>query len=159
MNTAWCHQAAVEIAGSQAIAARNIDSSRGDVSFRPLYIGDGGARRKFVMSENPMQLSERLIIQQGVLMCPGDVAAGFVENLQAMTGWDSRSNLIKVRFNLERGDAMRFALTLRRMNVDSAVLFPGLDGFARSLRERLPLYVDLSRRMIGSENFKTGSAS
>jgi len=157
MNTAWCHQAAVEVAGSEAIAARNVDSSRGDVSFRPLYIGDDGARRKFVMAENPMQLNERLIIQQGVFMCPGDVAAGFVENLQAMTGWDSRNNLIKIRFNLERNEAVRFVVTLRRMNVDSGVLFPGLDGFARSLGERLPLYVDLARRMIGTENFKTGS--
>ncbi len=157
MNTSWCHQAAVEVAGAASIAARNVDSSRGDVSFLPLYIGDGCARRRFVMPENPMQLNERLIIQQGIFMCPGDVASGFVENLQAMRGWDSRNNLIKMRFNLERNEAVRFVMTLRRMNIDSGVLFPGLDGFARSLGERLPLYVDLARRMIGTENFKTGS--
>lgn len=156
MNTAWCHHAAVKVTGGKAIVARNIDLSRGDVSFLPLYMGDAGARCRFVMPENPMKLNERLTIQQGVFMCPGDVTVGFVENLQAMTGWDSRNSLIKMRFNLERNEAVRFVMTLRRMNVDSGVLFPGVDGFARSLGERLPLYVDLARRMIGTENFKTG---
>lgn len=156
INTAWCHQNAVEVAG-EAVTARNIDSSRDDGSFLPMYMGNTGTGLKFIMAENSMQLNERLIIQQGVFMCPRDVGAGFEENLEAMKDWNCRGNLIKMRFDLSRDEAAHFVVTLRRMNITSAVLFPGLDGFARSLGEMLPLYLDMARREIGTENFKIGS--
>ena len=157
MNTAWCHQAACDVGGADAIKARNIDSSRDDSSFVPLYMPTEGTRRRFVQAENPLHLNERLIIQQGIFMCPGDIAAPFVENLLGMSGWDSPEHLLRIRFDMDRTEVARFVVTLRRMNVDSAVLFPGLDGFARSLVEKVPLYVDLARRKIGSSDFRTGS--
>ena len=35
-------------------------------------------------------------------MCPGDTGAKFVDNLKAMGGWDSRKNVIKLRFTISR---------------------------------------------------------
>jgi hypothetical protein len=152
INTKWCHQAAKIIAGKEAI-----DSSRGDSSFLPLYMPENGNRLKLVLPENPLKLNERLIIQQGVFMCIGDVAVPFVENLRGMKGWESRKNLIKIFLKMERQEVNRSIMMLRRMRVDSSVLFPGFDGFARSLAERIPLYADLARRKIGSGNYEIGS--
>jgi hypothetical protein len=90
-------------------------------------------------------------------MYAGDVSMRFDDNIKAMHGWDLADNVIKVRLTLERTDAARFVVLLRR-NVDSAVLFPGLDGFSRSLGERLPLYLDLARRGVGTSAFTAESS-
>lgn len=156
LNTAWCYEAASKIVGQDNIVARNVDSSRDDSSFLPLYMPQG-TRHKFVFAENAAHLNERLIIQQGMFICPGDVGTTFVENLKAMDGWASDRNILKLRLKMAPKDLFRFVVTLRRMNVDFAVLFPGLDGFARSLHERLPLMVDFAKRNLGKQNHKTGS--
>jgi len=83
-------------------------------------------------------------------MCPGDITVSFENNLKEMTGWNFCDNLIKVCFDLERDEVKRSVMTLRRMNVDSSCLFPGLDGFSRSLKERMPLYKDFAKREVGT---------
>lgn len=156
LNTAWCYEGAAKVAGRERVVARNDDSSRNDSSFIPLYMPEE-SRQKFVFVENAVHLNERLIIQQGVFLCPGDIGVPFVENLKAMGGWDSKENILKLRLEMALADLVRFVVALRRMNVDSAVLFPGLDGFARSLHERVPLMADFAKRSIGDQNHRTGS--
>lgn len=156
LNTVWNYEAAAKVVGEDEIKARNEDSLRNDKSFCPLYMPEG-TRHKFVYAENATQLNERLIIQQGVFMCPGDVGSTFLENLKAMEGWDSKHNILKLRLKMTSQELFRFVVALRRMNVHSAVLFPGLDGFARSLHERIPLMTDFANRNIGKQNHKTGS--
>ncbi len=106
-------------------------------------------RRKFVYPENPFQLNERLIIQQDVFLCTGDVSVPFVQNLTALNGHHLRENIVKLCFNLDKTTVREFARHLRRMNIGSAALFPGLDGFARSFAERLFLYENLAERRTG----------
>jgi hypothetical protein len=106
-------------------------------------------RLKFVYHENPLHLNERLTIQQGVFLCPGDISSSFLDNLLAMSGWESEKNIVKVRLTLDGGQVRRFAKTLKGMNLGSAALFPDLDGFARSLGEHLLHYEDLAKRRIG----------
>lgn len=156
LNTVWNYKAAVEIAGKDEIKARNVDKLRTDESFRPLYMPKK-TRKKFAYAENSTQLNERLIIQQGVFMCPGDVGATFLENLKAMRDWESEQNILKLRLKMTPQELIRLVVALRRMNVHSAVLFPGIDGFARSLHERIPLMRDFANRNIGRQNHKTGS--
>ena len=140
MSPSWCHSAVTTIVGEPQTAARNTDLSRNDISFRPMYGVGSAPRRKFAYVENPLQLNPRLSVQQGVFLCPGDIGAPFVDNLSAMVGFDAREHVLRLRFKLDATATHDFARALRRMNLSSAALFPGLDGFARSLAENLFLY-------------------
>jgi hypothetical protein len=147
VNASWCHQVAEKVVGKKSVALRNIDQDRDDTSFTPLFMSK--APKKFVLPENPMRLSHRLIIQQGVFLCPGDISDTFINNLMDLPGYDSEKNILKVQLAMSRNNLLEAAAQLRRMNVDSATLFPGLDGFARSLKERLPHYHDYAKRSVG----------
>lgn len=96
------------------------------------------SQKHFVIMVNPFKLNERLVIQQGTFLCPGDITKSFEKNLTALIP-DSRS-----RGNFE-GKLVKFVVPdnlkvrteiireLHRMNMNRATLFPGLDGFAKSL--------------------------
>ena len=96
-----------------------------------------------VMHENPDFLNLRLTAHQGVFLCAGNLSEPFDENLKAMIGWNSRDNVRKLHLCFERANWLNAVKTLKRMNVSSTVLFPGLDGFARSLGEELPQYDEI----------------
>ena len=135
VNGRWCRQQAARIAGEPLISAR--ERQRDERTFRALYMSDPPRRLGF--PENPFPLHRRLIIQQGVFACPGDVSAPFLENLH-MGGSGGRDAVVKVRLEFDNR-ARRSALAeLSQMNIDRASLFPGLDGFAQSLALRIPLY-------------------
>jgi hypothetical protein len=136
-NEVWCDAAAGEIVGADLIGARN--EVRNDGTFKPLYMCEQS--RKFVKLDNPFELNRRLQIQQGLFLIPGDIGSSFVDNVKAMNGWNSRGNILRLRLELGDQDPRDFALRLLRMNVDSAALFPGLDGACKSLGERIPLLI------------------
>jgi hypothetical protein len=80
---------------------------------------------------NPFRLNQRLVIQQGVFTCPGDASKGFAANLAEMP----ETEVCAIRIG---GRMVRECLAeLQRMSMTSAVLYPGLDGFAWSLTTRL----------------------
>lgn len=82
---------------------------------------------------NAFRLNERLSVQQGVFLCPGDVTASFEDNLNA--GGPSAENLVCFEFATEPKPRAAMLGALHRMNINNASLFPGLDGFARSLKQ------------------------
>ena len=113
----------------------------------------GSADRAVVLVE-PYQMSERLAAQQGLFLFPLNIALPFEKNLAAILelppgcfaetstrDYDDGDDLpfetifhkvLKIVLPREiRKHAMK---DLRQMNITSASLFPGLDGFARSLR-------------------------
>ena len=123
---------------------RRDDKHRNDSTFTPLYMRYN--RRKFVQSENPLSLIRRLVIQQGIFLCPGDITVSFMKNMKAMTGWKKSANAIIFVFTMqkrERGDALE---ELHRMNVGRASLFPGLQGMAESFGDRLRFFSWLAKR-------------
>ncbi len=116
----------------------------------------------FVINVAPERMNERLSIQQGLFLVPCDLGVPFEENLAAVFGLPPdflrRGHLIEwggdalppdaaiVRIELSAGlhtDALR---DLHAMNVTSASLFPGLDGFARSLYYDLHVMDDAGDR-------------
>jgi hypothetical protein len=138
----WCEVAAHAVADSVLLTRR--DRRRDDRSFRKLYL-ESNPPKRFVFTENAFHLNSRLAVQQGLFLCPGDVSVPFVENLKSILEAGSpKGRLIKVRFDLSVDCVRQFASQLTRMNIDSAALFPGVDGFARSLGERIPLYAKLA---------------
>jgi hypothetical protein len=84
LNTKWCREKAeAEPVVGEALKRRDDDALRNDVTFRPIYLD---ARRPFVCLENPLRLNQRLIIQRGTFLCPGDISVGFEKNMEAMSG-------------------------------------------------------------------------
>src|SRR5262249_23224368 len=126
----WLEDQASRKVGCRKVQARNDDKARKNGSFEKLYEDKD---KKFVLHENPLRLNERLSIQQGIFLCPATVGSSFLSNLRAMNGWNLKNNIRKIVLNLETNNLIEFARTLRRMNISSAALFPGLDGFCRSL--------------------------
>ena len=132
---------------------RNDDRKRNDDTFIPLYqIGDAppdSDKRSFVKPENPFHLNERLTTQQGVFLCPGNLRNTFVDNLKAIPDWDSERNIVKLSLSLSKKEAIEFVLHLKNMNLGFAALFPGLDGFARSIGQQIFYYQKLAGDRAG----------
>ena len=102
--------------------------------FKTVYMG--AKPKRFACPQNPFRLNERLTIQKGVFMCPGNVSLSFEENLRSLRGWNKDQNIVKIiipaKFRREALDILYY------MNVSHATLFPGLDGYARSLKVSPP---------------------
>jgi len=145
LNAEWCRATGEGIVGDD-LKRRADDALRNDVTFRPIYLA---ARRPFVCLENPLRLNQRLILQRGTFLCPGDISVGFQNNIEAMSGWDLEQNLIKLVLRLDKTEVAHFSNHLKQMNMTSALLFPGLDGFAFSLRELILHYETLARHGTG----------
>jgi hypothetical protein len=148
LRAAWCEQAAALKIGRELIANR--DRDRDEESFLRLYMPNRLPRRRrpkrFAFTENSTQLNRRLAVQQGLFLCPGDVGTSFQSNLKAMDGWDDGGNILKIELALTHTTLLDFALSLLRMNVTQASLFPGIDGLGRSLADRVPLLARISRK-------------
>jgi len=83
---------------------------------------------------NPFLRTERLAVQQGLFVIPGNICLSFEENLCAVPQISDYGCLQKII--LPRSVLPEAFVWLSRMNITSASLFPGLDGFARGLRHR-----------------------
>jgi hypothetical protein len=91
--------------------------------------------KPLVLSVNPFRLNERLTIQQGAFIFPGDISKSFEDNLTAHSV--SSNSLIRFEISSKVKVRKEILLNLHRMNMSRASLFPGLEGFAESLKTRL----------------------
>jgi hypothetical protein len=138
INGNWLDKEARKIAGNRIIDSRGFDEERRDDSiFYELYMK---GHNKLVLTENPLRLHQRLYIQQGVFLCPGDVSITFVDNLKSMGDWENPQNIVKVTCKTTPEDIVNGLEKLFKMNISRASLFPGLDGYAQSLEFRLPFF-------------------
>jgi hypothetical protein len=157
-NGQWCENEAkrkLPLHKLKLIESRNDDAQRNDETFIPLYQikssrTTGLPGWKFVKSENPVHLNERLAAQQGAFLCPADLGSSFADNLKEMDGCSSKGNLRKLYLKLDEDEAKRFARDLKNMNVSFAALFPGLEGLARSIKQQIRHYHELGLGNAGS---------
>lgn len=134
MNATWCREATVAKFRSRRerqLLARPIDYSD-EPRLARLFMGRRAVACVFPLS--PFRLNERLTIQKGVFVCPGDVTQPLESNIQALKGYDQ--NLVK--FVLPWEAAQQAVEELYDMNITRAALFPGLDGFSQALKMILP---------------------
>jgi hypothetical protein len=140
-----------------AFRQRNKDDKRGDATFLKLYNLGPKAKpdlsEQFVKSENPLHLNERLTTQQGVFLCPGDLTRSFVDNIKSMDGWRSKDSVVKLRLEMAPDKATEFVRNLKSMNLSFAALFPGLEGFARSIGQQLFHYKELAKTGAGLSHY------
>lgn len=91
---------------------------------------------------NPMRLNERLTLQQGIFLSPGDITRPFMENFAGLLQRKDPINRHLKLFTVKtssiklRKEIIRH---LQRMNINRATLFPGLEGFAKSLNTALAI--------------------
>jgi hypothetical protein len=88
-----------------------------------------------IWAVNAFRLNERLSVQQGAFFCPGDVRISFEDNLKV--AHSSAHSIYRMELSIAP-EARRDMLTaIHQMNISSASLFPGLAGFAQSLKDKL----------------------
>lgn len=156
ISPGWCHMQFGRIAMANApmfgytitdldagIDASLKSESKVDTEIRSLYAGSllsgfvGENARQvttaLVTTYDPLKLSERMSAQQGVFLWPGNIELTFMENLDALG--DPLDGIRRIVIpHSARGRALE---QLRAMNITRTSLFPGLDGFAQSFRQKL----------------------
>lgn len=88
-----------------------------------------------ILPVEPWIYDSRQAAQQSVFLCPADCRRSFVENVAAFEPMKAEPSVIRMSLSpVMRRDGLE---DLYRMNITAATLFPGLDGFGRSLRTRV----------------------
>ena len=93
-----------------------------------------------VFPTHPNRVNERMAAQQGLFLCSERNYPPFDIALATMIMHDKNPDKPPVRKLIVRPqERIEFLKQLRRMNITAASLFPGLEGFARSLAEELEI--------------------
>lgn len=133
INTEWCYEAAKGVCLAEGRRPLGLLA-------RPIHRGESTASGDLlgkpplplsVWPLSPFRLNERLTLQKGLFLAPANIQHSFSDNLRALPGHGDQSNL--VCFLLPRAAMTSLGKTLHDTNVTEATLFPGIDGFARSL--------------------------
>jgi hypothetical protein len=117
-----------------------------DVSQLSRFIDEiliGGEMKPFVVvPASPVQLHERMIAQQGQLLCSLNPDIAFSTLLLGMFLHPTKvDHPVVSKAVLKKDSRIAFLEELHRMNIHRASLFPGLDGFARALSIDLEIAV------------------
>jgi hypothetical protein len=133
----WCKQQAIQqiLLTGQIQGGIDSDESLGKPeTFRKVFFAD--LPIQFVAPLQPFRMNERLTIQQGLFLCPGDLQKSFEDNLLTLN-YDFANHVHKIVIpNTLREE---FLVMLNKMNINRASLFPGIDGFAQSLITNLQI--------------------
>ncbi len=144
----------------------SMDSS--DVNKRKIgvvedYIGQEKRDHNLVIDVEPVHLSERASIQQGLFLFPLNANSTFMQNLlstfdvsreqfdQAMASpigsdevtYEQVTSASLIKLILPKVCHATIVSDLQEMNITAATLFPGLDGYARSLKIQFRYPVDV----------------
>lgn len=85
-----------------------------------------------ILPIEPELMNERLTIQQGIFLISSGKVLSFEKAMNDYQEFDSPSHIKKLVIPKSQG--IECLTELNRMNISAATLFPGLDGFARSLQ-------------------------
>jgi hypothetical protein len=108
------------------------------------------SRRGMVIPVRPFRSNDRVHAQQGLFLCPTDVARTFDENLREMIDpRKARKRIIKVR--IRKSLHRQILGELRAMNISYETLYPGLEGFARSIKDAFALPLRLLDKDLAEE--------
>ncbi len=90
--------------------------------------------RPTIIEAKSKRLNQRMMAQQGVHLCRIGMQVNFTTTLMCMLVYPKpvRKPVVR-RIRIMKTRRPQFLENLQRMNITAATLFPGLDGFARSL--------------------------
>lgn len=130
VNTEWCLNAAKEVCGKSiaALGTRPITRASEKMASKELFRAH---LPPCVWPINPFRLNERLTVQKGLFLAGADVRRSFADNLKALPGHEDENNVMC--FVIAREESRILERELHDANVTDTTLFPGLDGFSKSL--------------------------
>jgi hypothetical protein len=149
INSDWCAQTSTKQSNDN-FSKRWIDKDRDGLSFEYHYLEN---RQNIVIPENPVPLyqNNRLLSQQGLFLCPGNVTVPFMQNLCNLVEYNSSQNILKIRLIFSIKERIRALESMYRMNINYASLFTGDDTLAHSMITRIPFYYFLAKENVGDE--------
>jgi hypothetical protein len=150
LNSNWANKLSLsalkrkhpKIAGTLNILAEPATDSPNLTRAQRVFFQRPFARMAF--PQNPFRLNERLRIQRGVFVLQGDLNSGFMDNLIALSGHYKPTNALKLR--LKKANRRKILKELHHMNIARTSLFPGIDGYAKSLGVYLPRLEGMLRK-------------
>ncbi len=107
-----------------------------------------------VIPLEPLRKIERLDVQQGLFLCPANIKYSFMQALGNLLGLEEEifldksapfvysndetlgltlNSTILVKIDIKRAIQLQALRYLQKVNINDASLFPGIDGFSRSL--------------------------
>lgn len=87
-------------------------------------------------------MNQKLTAQQGIFLCPGNIAKAFMINLISNFKNEDKNKIVRIPLTSStKTEAIRH---LWRMNINSATLFPDLAGFAEYLSDWFHLPLDFN---------------
>jgi hypothetical protein len=100
----------------------------------------------------PVRMNERLTVQRGLFLCANRLDFDFEAIMKKMLSdayarGDAKLDWLH-KLEIEPSARLDLLTELRRMNITYGSLFPGLDGFARSLQTYIEIKAHLSTRPI-----------
>jgi hypothetical protein len=102
--------------------------------FRRVFLNEPANTAGFTLVAplQPFRMNQRLVIQQGLFLCPGNIMLSFEANLLSFASDPDFSNRVH-KFQIPNSLRLDALAALNKMNINQATLFPGIDGFAQSL--------------------------
>lgn len=76
-------------------------------------------------------------------MVPVDITKSLMENLKGINGWDDGDNLVKYVIESNIEETENVLDELYTMNITQNTLFPGLDGYSKSLITRMKFFKNM----------------
>jgi FRG domain len=134
LGKAWARKCGKELDSEFSQLGRFRDGA----AFRKLFLR---AEPELVLAISPFRRTQRLAVQQGIFLCPGNVKHRFSQILRKQKDW--HENVIEITILAQKRNELLGLLD--RAGLNRASLFPGLDGFAQSLRTRMLLLSRLQR--------------
>lgn len=97
--------------------------------------------KAFIIPYEPKQTNERLVAQQGAFLVPSNN----YEKIGTIISMYRSDEPLAKKFIIPAKLRLKGLKKLRRMNITAASLFPGLDGFCRSLKNQTETTSQLKR--------------
>ncbi|ALJ00758.1 FRG domain-containing protein [Rufibacter tibetensis] len=133
------------------------------------YIKEVGNTINKLVLVHPKNINERLYRQQGLFIMPTNIQNSFMDNLSDYLGNNDpnivdiqdliagansfvRGQLSLLKINIPKEIQLSVLKHLREMNINSEILFPGIEGLAKSLnysKQSYQDYLDMIRRANG----------
>jgi len=107
---------------------------------KPSYMQNSGSFTNLFLREpfidtafpiSPRNITQRITVQKGLFLCPGNPQHKFDENIEKMNGFKDKNNIFRLLISKKK--RKEYLSRLFNINITHATLFPGLDGFAYSL--------------------------
>lgn len=167
LNTQWLSRQVLRLLrslkqGHEVLLQQFVDERETSITpFRDLFMQAEPGSAPFVYVANPFKLNPRLTNQQGLFLCQNDISKSFMESLEIFSqkavglpsgpdddprdleNVDLSGNLIRIEIDSRLRNEI--LVRLHRVNINHAVLFSGLEGFARSLWTKVPLLIDVPK--------------